>query len=200
MKNTGNSPGKNSRYEIRLAGSGGQGIILAGIILAESAILDGRYVAQSQNYGPEARGGTSVSEVVLSDKEIDYPQALELDLLVALTQGACDQNLADVKEGGLVVVDPDLVRRVLWGKLARLSFWQIAQRAGEERAINMAALGAVAAFCPLISRRSLARVIAKRLPSSKVEVNLLAFDEALRVARDLSGSLKSVETRDEFDI
>ena len=200
MKNTRNSSGKNSRYEIRIAGSGGQGIVLAGIILAEAAILDGRYVAQSQSYGPEARGGNSISEVILSDIEVDYPRALELDLLITLTQEACDRNLPDMKAEGLVVVDSDLVQRVLWGKLANLPFEQIAQGVGEERAINMAALGAVAAFCPDVSRRSLARVITKRLPSGKVTANLSAFDEALKAARKLKGRLKSVVTEEEYEI
>jgi len=200
MKKAGNFSKKNSRYEIRIAGSGGQGIILAGMILAEAAILDGRYVAQSQNYGPEARGGNSVSEVILSDMEVDYPMALELDLLVALTQDACDRNLPDMKKEGLVVVDSDLVHRVLWGKLVTLPFSQIAQRVGEERAINMAVLGAIGVFCPQISSGSLAKVIAKRLPSAKVPANRLAFNKAQKVARDSRKSLKSVVTEEEFEI
>jgi len=93
MKNAINSSEKNSRYEIRIAGSGGQGIVLAGIILAKAAILDGRYVVQSQRYGPEMRGGKSISEVIVSDMGIDYPRVLKLDLLIALTQAACDQNI-----------------------------------------------------------------------------------------------------------
>ncbi len=200
MKNMRNFFKKNSRYEIRIAGSGGQGIILAGIILAEAGILDSRYVAQTQSYGPEARGGTSISEVILSDMEIDYPQALGLDLLVALTQGACDQNLPDMKTEGLVVVDSDLVHRVLWGKVARLPFRQIAQGAGEERAINMAALGAIVSFCPSVSRDSLTKVMAKRLPSVKITANLLAFDEASKVADNLRVSLKTADTKEEFEI
>jgi len=79
------------RYDIRLSGSGGQGIILMGIILAEAiGIHDGRFVAQTQSYGPEARGGSSKAEVVVSDSEIDYPKALQLDLLVAMNQKSCD--------------------------------------------------------------------------------------------------------------
>lgn len=194
MKNTRNL----SRYEIRVAGSGGQGIILAGIMLAEAAILDGRYVAQSQSYGAEVRGGISVSEVILSDVEIDYPRALELDLLTALTQETCDRNLPNLKAEGLVIVDSDLVHRVLWGKVVSLPFGQIARGVGEERAINMAALGAVVSFCPSVSRDSLAKVMAKRLPSAKVAANLQAFDEALKLAHNLS--LKSVDTKEEFEI
>ena len=199
MKNIKNSPANHARFEIRLAGSGGQGIVLAGIILAEAAILDERRVTQTQSYGPEARGGNSVSEVIVSKREIDYPRATALDLLVALTQEACDRNLPDMKEEGLVIVDSDLVPRVLWGRSATLPFRQMAQRAGEERAINMAALGAVGAFCPLISRSSLAKVIKKRLPIDKAEVNLKVFDEALKTAQKLKKNLTSVEIKEEFE-
>ena len=75
------------RYEICLSGSGGQGLILAGIILAEAAgVHEGKHVAQSQSYGPEARGGASKAEVVISDEEIDYPMATRLDLLLAMNR------------------------------------------------------------------------------------------------------------------
>ena len=200
MKNTANLSVKNSRYEIRIAGAGGQGIILAGIMLAEAAILDGRYVAQSQNYGPEARGGNSISEVIVSDAEIEYPQALDLDLLVALTQEACVKNLAALKEGGLVIVDSARVRWVPWDRVARLPFAQMARDVGEVRAVNMAALGAVAALCPIISPDSVMEVMGKRLPPSKVEKNRLAFKEALQAADRLKDSLTLLETKDEFEI
>ncbi len=196
----GNSPEKNSRYEVRIAGSGGQGIILAGIILAEAAILDGKYVAQTQNYGPEARGGNSVSEVVVSDTEIDYPQAVQLDLLLALTQEACVKNLRALKEGALVIVDSSRVGWVPWNRVARVSFEQIARNAGEIRAVNMAALGAVASLCPIATADSLVAVMGKRLPPSKVEKNVLAFREALQAAEGLRDSLAAVETKDEFEI
>jgi len=191
---------KQSRYDIRIAGSGGQGIILAGIILAEAAILGGRFVAQSQNYGPEARGGVSIAQVVLSEVEIDYPWVFNLDLLLALTQKACDDNLADMKPEGVVIVDSDLVERVLWGKVARLPFLRIARGLGEERAINMAALGGLASFCPFISRRCLATAMAKRLPSAKVAANLLAFDEALKLAPKFKRTPKFSEVKEEFEI
>ena len=200
MKDAGRSPVSNARYEIRIAGSGGQGIILAGIMLAEAAILDGMYVAQTQNYGPEARGGNSISEVVVSDEEIDYPEALSLDVLVALTQEACVRNLPDLKEGGLVIVDSNLVRWVPWDRVVRLPFQQIARKVGEGRAINMAALGAVAALCPIVSSASVVKVMAKRLPGSKVEANRLAFNEALQATDKLKDGLTSLKPKDQFEL
>jgi len=163
-------------------------------------MLGGRFVAQSQSYGPEARGGVSIAQVVLSEVEIDYPWPFNLDLLLTLTQKGCDDNLADMKPQGVLIVDSDLVERVLWGKVVRLPFWQIARGLGEEKAINMAALGGLASFCPFISRHCLATAMAKRLPSAKVATNLLAFDEARKLAHNLRRSLKSVETKEEFEI
>ena len=188
------------RYEIRLSGSGGQGLILAGVMLAEAGISQGLYVAQSQSYGPETRGGNSTSEVILSNMEIDYPRSTELNVLIALTQVACDQNLPDMKEDGLVIIDSDAVRRVLWEKIISIPFGEIARKVGEERAINVAALGSLVPFCPLINRRALTRAIANRLPSAKLEANLQAFDKALQFARRLKGRLRYARTTEEYEI
>ncbi|KPK24937.1 MAG: hypothetical protein AMJ70_00415 [Dehalococcoidia bacterium SG8_51_3] len=191
---------KRQRYEIRIAGAGGQGIILAGIILAEAGIIQDLYVAQSQKYGPETRGGNSISEVILSDTEVDFPQSTDLDVLIALTQLACDRNLPDMKEGGLVIVDSDEVQRVLWEKTISIPFEEIARKVGEERAVNIAALGSLVPLCPLIDRRALTKAIANRLPPAKLEVNLQAFDKALRFARRFKGRLKDAVTTEEYEM
>src|SRR3990172_8617479 len=94
------------QYEVRLSGSGGQGIILGGVILAEAAaIYEKKNAVQSQSYGPEARGGASKADVIISDEEIDYPKALKIDVLLALTQEACNKYIKDLKEGGVLIVD-----------------------------------------------------------------------------------------------
>ena len=94
------------RYEARLSGSGGQGLILAGKILAEAAaIYENKNATQSQSYGPEARGGASRSEVIIADGDIDFPKATRLDLLLSLTQEACDKYVCDLKDDGLLIVD-----------------------------------------------------------------------------------------------
>ena len=85
------------RTEIRLAGEGGQGMILAGIILAEAAAMyDDKYAVQTQSYGPEARGGASKAEVIIDSGEIDYPEVINADVLVALSQEACDKYAANL--------------------------------------------------------------------------------------------------------
>lgn len=98
--------------EIRLSGSGGQGIILMGIILAEAAIMNGVNAIQSQSYGPEARGGASKAEVIINDGEIDFPKVRKPDILLALTQEAFDKYIVDIKEGGIVILDEKLKHQI----------------------------------------------------------------------------------------
>src|SRR3990170_2577148 len=93
------------RIEVRLAGMGGQGLVLAGLLLAKAAALyDGKNAVQSQSYGAQQRGGPSQSEVVISDGEIDYPRVVSADILVALTQEACDQHYMNLRKGGVLIV------------------------------------------------------------------------------------------------
>ena len=101
------------RIEICLSGSGGQGLILAGIILAEAAgIYDNKEAVQTQSYGPEARGGASRSEVIISKDTIDYPKVMKSDILLALTQVACDKYIKNLNDDGIIVADSDLVTQI----------------------------------------------------------------------------------------
>ena len=189
------------RYEIRLAGTGGQGVILAGLILAEAGVFEKNYVTHSQNYGPEARGGTSVSEVIFSDAEIDYPKTLGLDILLALNQKACDENLPFMKPDGLLIIDSNLVKKVLWGKVVRAPFSRRAlQKFKNQKVANMLALGALVPFCPWVSPHSLRKAIEKRMPPDMVELNLLAFQEGLELARPLKKSLRFYEIEGAIEV
>ncbi len=189
------------RYEVRLAGSGGQGVILAGIILAEAGVMEKLNVANTQNYGPETRGGTSVSDVIFSDAEIDYPKALGLDVLVALNQKACDDSLGIVKEEGLVLVDSDLVVKVLFSRVVKVPISRKVQQKFEDpRVANVLTLGALAPFCPLISPLSLRIAIQKRLPPKILVPNLLAFEEGLKLGRRLKASTRFSEIEGAIEV
>jgi 2-oxoglutarate ferredoxin oxidoreductase subunit gamma len=98
------------RVEFRLSGSGGQGLLLAGIVLADAAIQDGKNAVQTQSYGPEARGGASKSEVVISDGEIDYPKATAPDFLLALTTDAYRNYGLPMKRGTIIVDSTEIGR------------------------------------------------------------------------------------------
>lgn len=181
---------RENRYEIRLSGSGGQGIILAGIILAEAAsIYDGREAVQTQSYGPESRGGHSKSEVVISDIEIDYPKVVSPDLLLAMTQDAFDSYRSSVKPGGVVIVDSDLVRRLtdVDGRLIALPITAVAKEVtGGVLSANIVALGVIAAVSGVVSRESLEKAVAARVPKGTEEMNL----DALRAGFDAVENVK----------
>jgi 2-oxoglutarate ferredoxin oxidoreductase subunit gamma len=168
-----------NRYEIRFSGAGGQGLILAGIIMGEAAaIFDGKQAVQSQSYGPEARGGASKSEVVISDEPIDFPKATTVDALLALTQEACDKYSRDLKEGGILLVDSDLVKKLPNGKFAVIGF-PIINTAKNEigRAIvaNIVALGAMVALTGVVTKESAEKAVLSRVPEAFVDLNRSAF-------------------------
>ena len=96
------------KIEIRLSGSGGQGLILAGIILAEGAIVSNLNAIQSQSYGPEARGGASKSEVIISEKNINFPKVINSDILISLTQKSFNEYSSHIKKGSVVIVDSSI--------------------------------------------------------------------------------------------
>ena len=93
------------KQELRLSGTGGQGLITAGIILAEAALLDGKLAIQSQSYGPEARGGASKAEVIISDEAIHFPKVTDPNLLLAMSQEAATKYSHDLTAGSVMITD-----------------------------------------------------------------------------------------------
>ena len=179
------------RFEIRLAGSGGQGLILAGIILAEAAgVYDGKFVCQTQSYGPEARGGASKAEVVISDAEIDYPKAIQPDVLLALNQKSLEAFSSDLKPGGLLLVDADLVQEAPASRVLALPFTRIARELGRAMAANIVALGALVQLTGAVSLDSLTAAVLARVPKGTEDLNRQAL--AAGVAAAQAGGTVSV--------
>jgi 2-oxoglutarate ferredoxin oxidoreductase subunit gamma len=173
------------RYEIRLAGSGGQGLIMAGVILAEAAgIYDGKFVCQTQSYGPEARGGASKAEVVISDAEIDYPKAIRPDVLLALNQASLDKYLGDLPPGGVLLVDADLVREVPVEGAAAIPFTHLARELGKEMMANIVALGALAVITRAVSPEGLRAAVLARVPPQTRELNEKALEAGMAAAAE----------------
>jgi 2-oxoglutarate ferredoxin oxidoreductase subunit gamma len=175
------------RYEVRLSGEGGQGLVLAGKILAEAAaIYDNLNATQSQSYGPEARGGASRSEVILSDEDIDYPKAVHIDLLLALTQESCDRYYKDLKENGILLIDQDAVLTVPDGpyRVFKVPIIQIARdRVGRALVANIVALGMIAGIANIVSEKAVRAAIEARVPKGTEELNLKAFETGLEQAK-----------------
>lgn len=175
------------RYEIRLSGEGGQGLVLAGKILAEAAaIYDDHNATQSQSYGPEARGGASKSDVIISDGEIDYPKAEHIDLLLALTQEALNKYLSDLKPEGILVVDSDAVERIPDGKwrILRQPFVRIArEKLGKAVVANIVALGLIVRLSRAVTEDAAEQAILARVPKGTEDLNRNAYHLGL----DLGG-------------
>lgn len=181
---------KDNRYEIRLSGSGGQGLILAGIILAEAAsIHEGKEAVQTQSYGPESRGGASKSEVVISDTEIDYPKVTSPNLLLAMTQEACTKYLSDLKGDGVAILDSTFVEK--WEKspnVVALPLTTIAKETtGKTIVANIVALGTITAISGVVSKEAIEKAVLARVPKGTEEVNLKALHAGFDAAEKAAG-------------
>ncbi|MFH1686835.1 MAG: 2-oxoacid:acceptor oxidoreductase family protein [bacterium] len=177
----------HDRFEIRLSGSGGQGMILGAVILAEAIGSDyTKNVVQTQSYGPEARGGASKADVVVSTNEIYYPKAMKLDLLLTMTQESCDKYFPELKSDGVLVVDNGLVLNVPTDNYYGLPFTRLAkEEAGHPMVANVVALGAIAALTGLVSKENLIDAVLKRAPRGTEDKNRKAVEigyaEAMKV-------------------
>ncbi len=179
----------HDRTELRLSGSGGQGMILAAVILSEAIGLDySKNVAQTQSYGPEARGGASKSDVVVSTNEIYYPKAMKLDVLLAMTQESCDKYYPDMRPEGTLIVDSGLVTSTPTDKFYQLPFTQLAkEEAGHVMVANVVALGAIAAITGIVTKEDLTTAVLARAPKGTEEKNKLAVEIGYREALKLKG-------------
>jgi len=181
------------RYEVRLSGSGGQGLILAGVILAEAAgIHDGRHVAQTQSYGPEARGGVSRSDVIISDEEIDYPKAIRLDMLVAMNQQSCNEYFSALKHEGVLIVDSTFVSEVPTERAITIPFTRIARdTVGKVFVANIVFLGALTEFCPVVSQKAMEAAVLGRVPKGTEDLNREALSAGIEAGRGFKDRMAS---------
>lgn len=168
--------------EVRFGGSGGQGVILMGVILAMAATRDHRYVVQTQSYGPEARGGYSRSDVIISDSPVDYPELEHADLLVTLSQEAVNEYARLLRPNGILiydsenVIEPPRVAGVSFG----VPFTRLAvEETGRRQTANILTLGAVAGMTGVVSVESLQRALMGRVPAGTEDVNSRALARGL---------------------
>lgn len=166
------------RYEIILAGIGGQGLILSGLVLASaSAIFDGKNAVQTQSYAPLARGAPSRSEIIISDKEIDYPEVIKADLFLALDQTSFDEFGSKVKQGGKIIIDSDLVnvKDDLKDKVMKIPFTKLAkEKTGKRITASMIALGFISKLTGIVTPLALFEAIKIKAPEGTEELNINA--------------------------
>lgn len=165
------------RKQLRLSGSGGQGVITAAIILAEAAVSEGKQAVQSQSYGPEARGGASKSEVIIDDEKIFHPHVKAPDFVLAMTQKAADKYYVDLSADGVLILDEDLVpTSPNFKNIIRVPITKIAvEKAGKALFANIVALGVIAKVTKLVNFETIKKAVANRVPPHTVEQNMLAL-------------------------
>lgn len=173
--------------EVRLSGSGGQGLLLCGIVLAEAAIQDGLNAVQTQSYGPEARGGASKSEVIISDASIFYPKVRKPDVFLALTQEAYDKYAGNMKKSGIIIVDETVnADKTPCGEKYSVPILRTAKDViGKAMVANIVALGTINAITGLVSEASLEKAVLNRVPPGTEELNRRALGEGRRISQNL---------------
>lgn len=177
---------RKRRHELRLSGSGGQGILLAATLLAEAATSAGREVVMTQSYGPEARGGASKAEVIVSGEPIDFPEVTVPELTLCLSQEAFDAYAALTQPGGTVIYDDRLVesRPIAGVGLMAAPLAQTAiEVAGAAIVTNVVALGLVQKVAGVVTRAALEAALRRHLPPRLLELNM----RALRLGAGLAG-------------
>jgi 2-oxoglutarate ferredoxin oxidoreductase subunit gamma len=169
------------RTEIQIGGFGGQGIVLAGVILGEAVIRDGKNAVQAQSYGPESRGGAARSDVIISDAPIDYPKVIAPDLLVALSPPAYEKYRGLVKKKGIIIIDSDLVETADQD-VRRFPFASMADDLGRRVVANIIMLGVLARISGCVTDESLRQSVLKNIPRGTGELNTRALEAGFGAA------------------
>ena len=177
----------SKHLELRLTGSGGQGLILAGVILAEAALLQELNAIQTQSYGPEARGGSSKAEVIISEEEIDFPKVTNPDVILSLTQASSDIYSPTIGKEGIVVVDSSIdVISNLKNRTVKVPILQTAREVlGKEIVANIVALGFLVSYTGIVSKENIEKAVLARVPKGTEELNKKALFEGYKLAESL---------------
>jgi len=176
----------SKQFEIRLSGAGGQGLLLAGIVLAEAAILDNKHAIQTQSYGPEARGGASKSEVIISDEMIHYPKVRMPDLFLALTQESADTYLKESDTNGIIITDERVTidGGVNYEKLYSAPILKTAsKKVGKSIVANIVALGMIVEATNVVSKEAILKAVLNRVPKGTEELNKLALESGYALVK-----------------
>ncbi len=179
------------RVEIKLAGSGGQGLLTAGKLLAEAALIEGKRVVEVKNYGPEARLGSSSSDVIISDREIYYPRTIRPHAVLMMNQESYNKFGPKVADGGIMVVDTDFVSSPQSFNNARLYTYNLTTTAKDETGYPMTAnilgLAVIVALTGVVKKESLAEAIKAELAHKEkfIPPNLKALDVGFELGKRL---------------
>ncbi len=184
--------GEKMRKEIRICGFGGQGIVLAGVILGKAASVYSEYHAvQTQSYGPEARGGASRSEIVISDAPVGFPGVMEADVLVALSQPAFDKYTGDLKDDAVIIVDPSLVIDTKGFNTVEIEFTALADDLGRKIVANIIMLGSLVKLTEVVSEEAITKAVLETVPPRTIELNKKALQTGFKAAEEVMAKVKA---------
>lgn len=174
-----------NKTEIRIGGSGGQGVVLAAQILGKAAVMDGKNALQTQAYGAEARGSLAKSEVIISDGKIGFPAVRKPDILVTMSQEAMDKLLKDLKENGILIVDSTNVTRFPETKTNtyKIPITETAKKQyGEALYANMVMLGVLTKLTKLVTVQSMEKAIGESVSKKTLKTNINAFRTGMQLS------------------
>ena len=167
------------------SGSGGQGVITAAIVLAEAAVLyDNLNAVQSQVYGPEARGGATRSDIIISDSAIRYPKVIQPNVLVCLTQDAYNKFYPVIRPGGLLITDTRNVKaeKKVDAQQKELAMYEtVMDEIGKPIVFNICMLGAVIHLTKVVKPKSVMKILEKRIPADFLEMNHRALNIGIKL-------------------
>lgn len=192
------------RFDVRLAGEGGQGVVTGGLVLAEAAVREGRNVVMTQSYAPQQRGGAARAEVIVSEEEIDYPKVLEADVLLALNQDGFDRFHGQMKRNGVIIAESTRVGGEVEGHVMvlRLPLVEVScQVAGSGQSANFVALGVISGLKGIIGPRALRAAVVARAPRASRKDNLKALSAGMLLGRYIKKGkiISPVELKQETD-
>jgi 2-oxoglutarate ferredoxin oxidoreductase subunit gamma len=175
--------------EIRIAGFGGQGVILAAAVIGKAkAIFQGGYATMTQAFGPEARGGSSSAQVILSDDPILYPYVTQPDILVVMSQEACTRFVPQLKAGGILITEQELVHVDQYPAGVRayaVPATRLAEELGRKVVLNIVMVGFFGAVTGLLEAEALRHAVADSVPPAMQKLNLQAFDKGFEYGSKL---------------
>lgn len=176
-----------SKWEIKIAGFGGQGVILAGAIIGKAAaIYDKKYAVLSHSYGPEARGGSCSAQVIVGDEKISYPYVISPDIAILMSQEAFDKYSSEVKPGGKIIAEKDLVNYPanFPHPVYSIPATRIAEEMGSRIVLNLVMLGYMTAVSGVISPEAMRESIKASVPKGTEYLNILAFDKGFEYGKE----------------
>jgi 2-oxoglutarate ferredoxin oxidoreductase subunit gamma len=174
--------------EIRVAGFGGQGVILSAMVIVKAfSIYEGGFATLTQSFGTEARGGACTAQVVASSEPVLYPYVTRPDILMVMFQEAFSKFLPELKEGGMLIVEEDMVR--ISGlkpgmKVFSCPATRIAEGLGNRMVLNIVMVGFFAAVTGLVKPESLRQAVANSVPAHYKDINLMAFEKGYEYGKE----------------